>query len=218
MHTPVMEKFIDALTSCRKCPRLVEHRETYPDTYWRRPVPPNGNPRSKIVLVGLAPAGHGGNRTGRMFTGDRSANNLTYALHQVGLSNKPTSESRDDGLRLEVYLTSAVKCVPPGNKPTAEEIGRCLHYLEEEVKFLKEAKVYVALGGIAWNSLLEVFSRLGYSFPKQKFRHGAEVLLRGDRDVWLLASYHPSPRNMNTGRLTMEMLVDVLMRAKQLSA
>ncbi|QKR00648.1 uracil-DNA glycosylase [Metallosphaera tengchongensis] len=209
-----MESFVNRLVSCRKCHRLVQYRESFPQGYWRRPVPPNGDPFSRIALVGLAPAGHGGNRTGRMFTGDRSANNLTRALHDTGLANKPTSESRDDGLVLKVYITSAVKCAPPENRPTRQEIENCLEYLKEEITLLKNVRVYVALGKLAWDSLLDAFRGLGYVVPSAKFSHGAQVLING---VWVLGSYHPSPRNVNTGRLTNEMLVKVLERAKELA-
>ncbi|MEW9491458.1 MAG: uracil-DNA glycosylase [Candidatus Aramenus sulfurataquae] len=212
-----MNYFLSRLISCRLCPRLVEYRESFPQDYWRKPVPPNGDVMAKIVIVGLAPAARGGNRTGRMFTGDKSANNLTWALYEAGLANKPTSEHKDDGLLLKVYVTSAVKCVPPENKPTSEEIRNCNAFLVDEIRMLKKAKVFIALGRIAWDALLVAFKQLGYQVPKVSFAHGAEVLLRGEKDVWLLGSYHPSPRNVNTGKLSKEKLLQVILRAKELA-
>jgi uracil-DNA glycosylase family 4 len=212
--------FISKLISCQKCPRLVNYRNSFPENYWRKPVPPNGKFNAKIVIVGLAPAGHGGNRTGRMFTGDESANNLTKALYEVRLANQPFSESKDDGLELyDVYITSAVKCAPPENKPNASEINNCLSFLEEEIEMLKNAKVYIALGKIAWDSLLKAFKNLGYKIPSTvKFSHGNLVKIEKQdlSIIWLIGSYHPSPRNMKTGKLTMEMLIEILKMAKSL--
>ncbi|WP_240938832.1 uracil-DNA glycosylase [Metallosphaera hakonensis] len=210
--------FLSRLTSCTLCPRLVQYRQSFPEGYWRKPVPPNGDISSKIVVVGLAPAGHGGNRTGRMFTGDRSANNLMWALHKAGLANKATSVSRDDGLVVEVYITSAVKCAPPQNKPTREEIVNCSTFLAEEITMMTKARVYIALGKIAWDTLVENFSSLGFEVERERFHHGAEVKVKGKgKEMWLLGSYHPSPRNVNTGRMTLDMLYNVVERARKLA-
>lgn len=204
--------FLKRLITCNRCPRLVKYRSSFPPDYWRRPVPPNGDINSKIIIVGLAPAGRGGNRTGRMFTGDESANNLMKALYSVGLASQPYSVSKDDGLKLyNVYITSAVKCAPPENKPTAEEINNCLDFLKEEIMMAKNAKVFIALGQIAWNSLIKVFRELGYEVNREKFNHG-KVLKINNKDgkvIYIVGAYHPSPRNVKTKRLTIDMLVKI---------
>ncbi|WCM35570.1 uracil-DNA glycosylase [Sulfolobus acidocaldarius] len=213
------QNFLSSLLSCSKCPRLVQHRNSFPQNYWRKPVPPNGDLRSRIVIVGLAPAGNGGNRTGRVFTGDESSNNLTKALYDTGLANQPYSVSRDDGLKLnDVYITAVVKCVPPENKPTTGEIRNCMSYLEEETRMLTEAKVYVALGKVAWDSLINLFKSKGYELNgDRKFSHGKIVKLVKDGNiVYLIGSYHPSPRNVRTRRLTIEMLEEIFETAKSL--
>ncbi|AAK42843.1 uracil-DNA glycosylase [Saccharolobus solfataricus] len=214
-----MENFISRLIACDKCPRLTQYRKSFPDNYWKKPVPPNGQIDAEIVIVGLAPAGNGGNRTGRMFTGDESSNNLANALYAVGLSNQPFSVSKDDGLKLfNVYITSAVKCAPPQNKPNKDEIINCSVFLEEEVRILKNTKVYIALGKIAWDSLIYVFKKIGYNVPNVRFYHGALVkVVKPDMSIiWLVGSYHPSPRNMKTGRLTINMLIEIFNTAKML--
>jgi uracil-DNA glycosylase family 4 len=218
------------IIDCARCPRLVRFRSSVAgtrarfrgETYWSRPVPGYGDPDARIVVVGLAPAPHGGNRTGRVFTGDETANNLMSVLYEVGLANKPYSLHRDDGLELRgVYLTAAVKCAPPDNRPLALEIRNCLDYLVDELRALRSAVVYVALGSIAWGSLLKALS-LAFEageLPRSiAFSHGARVRARiGGYTRWLLASYHPSPRNMRTGLLTREMLLSVFMEAVRLA-
>ncbi|MEL9991182.1 MAG: uracil-DNA glycosylase [Thermoproteus sp.] len=208
-----MERLVAELIQCRRCPRLVEYRESVPplprfkgQIYWRRPVPPWGDPQARIMVVGLAPAAHGGNRTGRMFTGDSSAQFLFKALHAVGLSNNPYSISRDDGTKVRcVYITSAVKCAPPKNKPTAEEVDNCSYWLKAELEIVKPRAV-VALGRIAWEA---VFKAMDVRAPE--FAHGAFVDVGPMR---VFASYHPSPRNTNTGRLDLQSLIEVFEAAK----
>lgn len=200
------EDFLRRLTACRACPRLVEYRSSFPPGYWAKPVPPWGS--GPIMVVGLAPAAHGGNRTGRMFTGDRSSQNLFKALYEAGLASRPYSISRDDGVELYgVYITSAVKCAPPGNKPTAEEVKNCSRWLREEVEIVKP-RVVVALGRVAWRAVSEILG------VREEFRHGAVVEKDG---VYLVGAYHPSPRNINTGRIAVEELAEVFKLAKKLA-
>ncbi|HEY7703410.1 MAG TPA: uracil-DNA glycosylase [Acidimicrobiia bacterium] len=209
------------LVDCRDCPRLVAWREQTArekraafrdETYWGRPVPSFGEERALILLVGLAPAAHGGNRTGRMFTGDRSGDFLYRALHAAGLANQPDSIAIDDGLTLiGCRVTAAVRCAPPANKPTPAEIEQCSQWLLPELAI--ERRVVVALGAIAFRAVLRLAPRLGWLLPRPlpKFGHGAEVAV--DKGPRLLASYHPSQQNTFTGKLDQEMLVAVLRRA-----
>ncbi len=207
------------VVSCRRCPRLVEWRERVArekraayagETYWGRPVPGFGDPEARIVVFGLAPAAHGANRTGRFFTGDRSGDFLFAALYRAGLSDKAISRSRDDGLRLSgLWITAAVRCAPPQNKPTPEERDACLPYAARELGLL-DARVLVCLGAFAWDAALRLFGIR----PKPKFGHGAEVAAG---DLVLLGCYHPSQQNTFTGVLTPEMLDAVLLRAKELA-
>jgi uracil-DNA glycosylase family 4 len=202
---------------CRACPRLVAWREqvahdkraAYADeTYWGRPVPGFGDPEADIVVVGLAPAAHGANRTGRMFTGDRSGDWLFAAMHRAGLANQPTATHRDDGLVLtNAWVTSPVKCAPPANRPTAEERDRCGPFLADEIRLL-DPRVYLALGGFGWDA---VCRHVGWEGRKPRFGHGAEAVLADGRTV--LGSYHVSQQNTFTGRLTADMLDDVFARA-----
>lgn len=217
-----LQRLNDEVTACRRCARLVEWREEVArtkrasyadDEYWGRPVPSFGDPAARILIVGLAPGAHGANRTGRMFTGDRSGEWLFGALHRAGLANRPESAWRDDGLALtNAWLTAAVRCVPPANKPTSAERLACRPFLEREVRALGDLKAVVALGGFAWNAILRVLSVLGYAVPspKPKFGHGAEVEIG---DLTLIGSYHPSQQNTFTGRLTREMFDEVWGRA-----
>ncbi|MFP3297556.1 MAG: uracil-DNA glycosylase [Thermocladium sp.] len=203
---------LPGLTECRLCPRLVAYRENVKplprfsgEEYWRKPVPPWGE-AGGVMIIGLAPAAHGGNRTGRMFTGDRSAQFLFRALHDAGLASNPFSVSRNDGTRLRcAYVTSAVKCVPPGNKPLASEVSNCLRWLSIEFEMIKPRSV-VALGAIATNSISRVMG------VRVRFRHGDSLVVNG---VKLFMSYHPSPRNTNTGRLKLSDLVDILIQARK---
>jgi uracil-DNA glycosylase len=214
------------LVACRRCPRLVEWRErvgrekraAYRDEdYWAKPVPGFGDATARVVIVGLAPAAHGANRTGRMFTGDRSGEWLFRALHRIGFANQPTASHRDDGLVLrDVFVTSAVHCAPPKNVPTSDERARCLDWTVREVRSLPSVEVVVALGGLGYDAVLRMADPLGWGRPRPKprFGHGAEIPL-GDGPT-LLCSYHPSQQNTFTGRLTEEMFDSVFERAAAL--
>ncbi|MCY4110978.1 MAG: uracil-DNA glycosylase [Chloroflexi bacterium] len=216
----------ERIAACRRCPRLVAWRERTArekraayrsETYWGRPVPGFGDPAARLLIVGLAPAAHGGNRTGRVFTGDRSGNFLFGALHRAGLANQPTSTHRGDGLRLrDAFVSATVRCAPPANKPTTEERETCRIYLESELDLLADVRVMIALGGYAWSQVVRICRARGDTpSPRPaRFGHGAEVAL-GDRT--LLGSYHPSQQNTFTGRLTPDMLDAVLERAVALA-
>jgi len=197
---------------CRRCPRLTHHRERvarekvrrYRDVdYWGRPVPGFGDPAARLLVVGLAPAAHGGNRTGRVFTGDRSGDFLYRALHRAGFANQPTSTDRDDGLHLtDCYITAAVRCAPPENKPRPIELRRCRPFLLEEMALLRRVRVIVALGQIAHQACLQALEAGGICLPtpRPRFGHGQVAFLH--EGVVLLGSYHPSQQNTQTGRLT----------------
>lgn len=214
------------IVACRACPRLVRHRERVAATkvrryrdweYWGRPVPPFGDPAARLLVVGLAPAAHGGNRTGRIFTGDRSGDWLFAALHRFGFANQPTSTHRGDGLTLrDCYVTAAVRCAPPGNRPSRAELTRCRPYLVEELRLLDRVRVVVALGSIALAAYLEARRALGQAVPvpRPAFRHGAAHRLPGG--PVLITSYHPSQQNTLTGRLTRPMFDRVFARARRL--
>lgn len=215
------------VTTCRRCPRLVAWREevarvkraSFADwDYWGRPVPGFGPPDAAIGIVGLAPAAHGANRTGRMFTGDRSGDFLYAALHAVGLASQPTATSADDGLELfGVRITAPVKCAPPENKPTPEERDNCRPWLAEELALLAPTlKVIVVLGAFGWQALLPVLGAAGWRIPvpRPKFGHGVTVSLAGPAPLTLLGCYHVSQQNTFTGKLTPAMLEAVLTRAK----
>jgi uracil-DNA glycosylase len=220
-----LERLTAEIVGCRSCPRLVEWRERVArektvrfaeQTYWGRPVPGFGDPAAGILVVGLAPAAHGGNRTGRIFTGDRSGDFLFGSLHRVGLSNQPTSVSRDDGLRLSrVYLSAVNRCAPPDNKPTPAERDTCLPFLEREIAALVRLRVLVALGAFAWDGALRAVSALGHpTRPRPRFGHAAEASVG---PFVLLGSYHPSQQNTFTGKLTQPMLDAVFERAVELA-
>ncbi len=211
---------------CRRCPRLVEWRERVArekvarfrdQDYWGRAVPGFGDPEARILLLGLAPAANGGNRTGRVFTGDASGDFLWPALHAAGLANRSTSERRGDGLEaIDLWVTAPVKSAPPDNKPLPSERDNCFPYLVREVAALDRLRVVVALGGFAWASALRTFAALGAEIPRPqpRFGHGAEVRI----DRWtLLGSYHVSQQNTFTGRLTREMLDAIFRRATALA-
>jgi uracil-DNA glycosylase family 4 len=214
-----------AITDCRKCPRLVQYvqnvarvkRRAYRDwTYWGRPVPAFGDPKARLVIIGLAPAAHGANRTGRMFTGDRSGDFLYEQLYRAGFANQPNSKRADDGLILmDALISAAIRCAPPANKPLPEEIRNCLPYLEQELALVRPRAV-LALGGIALNAYLDLLKRQGLiasraAFP---FAHGASFPLPGDLPR-LFAAYHPSQQNTQTGRLTAAMFAKVLRKIRK---
>jgi uracil-DNA glycosylase len=218
------------ITSCTRCPRLVEWRErsaTDPprryrgEGYWARPLPGFGDPRARIVIVGLAPAAHGGNRTGRIFTGDRSGDWLFAALYRAGLANQPTSVSVDDGLRLRgAYINAVNRCPPPQNRPTTEERDNCLPYLVRELRLLRSGRVLVALGSFAWTGTLLALAQLEAEVPRPRprFGHGAEAEIVTGRRTWsLLGCFHPSQQNTFTGKLTEPMMDAVFGRARELA-
>ena len=216
----------DEIVVCRKCPRLVEWREQVAREkvarfvdwgYWGRPVPGYGDPKSQVLILGLAPAAHGGNRTGRIFTGDRSGDFLFASLHRTGFANQATSVSRDDGLELrDAYVAAVNRCAPPANKPSIEERDNCLPYLERELRLLPKLRVIVPLGQIAWDGALLALRANGHVVrPKPKFGHGAEATVG---PYVLLGSFHPSQQNTFTGKLTPEMLDQVFDRARALAA
>ncbi|MDA1128959.1 MAG: uracil-DNA glycosylase [Chloroflexi bacterium] len=225
-HRKQLTALTDEIVACRMCTRLVDWREkigaekraAYRDwDYWAKPVPSFGDTEASLVLLGLAPAAHGGNRTGRVFTGDASATFLTAAMHRAGLANQSTSEHRDDGLNLTgVYVCAAVRCVPPGDRPSPEEQSACLPYLVRELNLLPNLKVIMALGHIAFRATLQTLSEMAGERVRGKFIHG-EVYRFGPSLPMMVASYHPSPRNTNTGVLSMDALVKVLIQAKELS-
>jgi uracil-DNA glycosylase family 4 len=215
------------IEECCLCPRLrqhcsqiaVEKRRAYRDwDYWAKPVPSFGDPRAMILILGLAPGAHGSNRTGRMFTGDRSGDILYRVLHRAGLASQATSMSRDDGLKLSgIYITAAAHCAPPGNKPLPSELRNCRPYLERELDLLGNVRVVVALGKIAFDTYLDILKSRGaiQSRSKFPFGHNADFEV-GPGLPRLIASYHPSQQNTSTGKLTEQMLLDVFRKAKKL--
>lgn len=212
-----LESLRREITACRRCPRLVRWREKVAkdkkaayrgETYWGKPVPGWGDPKARVVVVGLAPGAHGANRTGRMFTGDESGRWLYRALWRAGWASQPESIGRDDGLHLrQVWITAPVRCVPPDNRPSPQERDRCGKFFAGELKLLTAARVYLALGGFGFEAVVRFFGLR----PKPKFGHGVEVALPGGR--WLLGSYHVSQQNTFTGRLTEVMLDRVMKQA-----
>ncbi len=213
-----LDEINELLINCRRCPRLVAWREEVARTkrrayrdweYWGRPIPGFGDPAARLLIVGLAPAAHGGNRTGRVFTGDSSGNFLYSALYRAGFANQPTSTDREDGLALvDTYIAAACRCAPPDNKPTREEMDACRPYLLSELRLLKNLRVIVALGAIGFETVLTAYRSLGYPIPRLKFGHAALYALEeaagtpGRSLPMILASYHPSQQNTQTGRLT----------------
>jgi uracil-DNA glycosylase len=214
----------EEVVSCRRCPRLVNYREKIAEekrrafrdwTYWGRPVPGFGDAAAELFILGLAPAAHGGNRTGRVFTGDRSGDFLYEALYKAGFANQPTSLHRDDGLVLKsAFVAAAVRCAPPANKPLPSELLNCRGYLERELALLKP-KVVLALGKIAWDAYLDILKSEGViaSRAKYVFAHGAVAKLPGDGPR-LVGVYHPSQQNTQTGKLTPEMYTKILRRIR----
>ena len=224
MPAATVESVNRRITQCRQCPRLVAWREEIAtvkraafqtESYWGRPVPAFGDPRARLIIVGLAPAAHGANRTGRMFTGDRSGEWLYGALFRAGFANQPESVSCKDGLELsDAYITAVVRCAPPQNKPTREERDRCVEYLIRELMLLASAHVILALGKFAWDGVILALGRMGHSVkPKPVFSHAAESEIG---PFLLLGSFHPSQQNTFTGRLTQKMFDSVFRRARKL--
>jgi uracil-DNA glycosylase len=219
--TETLQTLERRVTACRLCPRLVEWRERVArekraafakEDYWGRPIAGFGDPEARIYVLGLAPAAHGGNRTGRVFTGDRSGDWLFAAMHRAGLASQPTSIHRDDGLRLEgAFVAAAVRCAPPANRPLPEERDNCLPYAAQELELLVDVRVIVCLGAYAWDAACRL---LGVR-PKPRFGHGTEH--RANEGPTLLGSYHPSQQNTFTGKLTEPMLDDVFRRARELA-
>ena len=217
-----------AVTDCRDCPRLVAHRETvardkrlmYQDwEYWGRPVPGFGDPAARLVLLGLAPAAHGANRTGRMFTGDRSGDWVYGTLHRFGFASSPVSHYRDDGMSLsDAYITAAVRCAPPDNKPLPMERANCAPYLVRELELLKKARVVMALGKVAFDAYLGICAAHGALLPAPCPKFGHCLAYQLDGGITLLASYHPSQHNTLTGRLTHEMFDNVFATARRILA
>jgi len=225
MHPSTLTELNAQVVACRLCPRLVEWREeaaAHPPAryagqlYSARPLPGFGDPAARVLVVGLAPAAHGGNRTGRLFTGDRSGDFLFASLHRTGFANQAESISIEDGLTLSgAYIAAVVRCAPPDNKPTPAERGRCLPYLVGDIRMLKELRVVVALGGFAWDGALRALADLGHRvLPRPEFGHLAEARVG---PYTLLGSYHPSQQNTFTGRLTPPMLDAVMARARDIS-
>jgi uracil-DNA glycosylase family 4 len=214
------------IVSCRACPRLVEWRERVArekraafrdETYWGRPVPGFGDPVARVLIVGLAPAAHGGNRTGRVFTGDRSGDWLFGSLYRTGFANQPISVAATDGLELHgAYVAAAVRCAPPENKPTPAERDRCLPYLARELAVLESVRVIVALGGFAYDALARVLASIASPLPvpRPRFAHGVVV---PTARATVVGCYHPSQQNTFTGRVTEAMLDDVFTRARELA-
>ena len=215
----------DEIVSCRRCPRLVAWRELVArdkvarfrdEPYWGRPLPGFGDPDGRILIIGLAPAAHGGNRTGRVFTGDASGDFLWAALHRAGLADRPSSRRADDGLTLtDTYIAAAVRCAPPANKPTVRERDRCSPFLARELALLARVRVILALGGFGWVATLRALATVGHpTRPRPRFGHGAEAAVG---PYVLLGSYHPSQQNTFTGRLTASMFDAVVARAVALA-
>jgi len=220
-------KLNEEIVSCTRCPRLVEYREkiarekrrAYRDCdYWGKPVPGFGDPKARILILGLAPGAHGSNRTGRPFTGDASGNFMYPVLYETGFANQPTAISREDGLKLkDIYITAAARCAPPDNKPLPEELANCAEYLDREISGLQHVKVVVALGKIGFEAYLNRLKRNGQITNKAAyvFEHGAKYAMPDGKI--LLASYHPSNQNTQTGKLTRAMFLQIFKLAAQLA-
>jgi len=223
---PALSLLQQEVVACLRCPRLIEHcrrvafvkRRAYRDwEYWGKPVPSFGDPGAGLLIVGLAPAAHGANRTGRMFTGDRSGDFLYQALYETGFASQPVSASRDDGMRLHgAYITAVVRCAPPDNKPSPVEIRNCREYFERELDLLPNLRVVVALGRVAFDTYLAVLRDRGLIRSRSAFPFGHDKEYRtGPAQPLLISSYHPSQQNTSTGRLTRTMLRQVFLRARR---
>ena len=213
------------IVNCKKCPRLVKfvnkvstekRKQNINETYWGKPVPGFGNLDSKLAIIGLAPAAHGGTRTGRAFTGDKSGDFLFKSLYSVKLSNQDYSKKINDGLKLKsTYITNILKCVPPGDKPEKNELIKCSNYFIKELDYLKNLSVIVALGKVAFDNCLKIYKKKFKIFKKFEFKHGRKYLLPDNKI--LIASYHPSPRNVNTKVVTSRMINQLFRKAKKIA-
>ena len=213
------------IINCKKCPRLVKfihkisrikRKQNINEVYWGKPVPGFGKLNSKLAIIGLAPAAHGGTRTGRAFTGDKSGNFLFKSLYSVKISNQDFSENKDDGLRLKsTYITNILKCVPPGDKPMNEELIQCSNYFIKEIDYLKKIKVIVTLGKVAFDNCVKIYKKKFNINHKFEFKHGKKYLLPDNKI--LIACYHPSPRNVNTKVVTHAMINSLFKKAKKIS-
>ncbi|HWC17509.1 MAG TPA: uracil-DNA glycosylase [Terriglobales bacterium] len=222
-HLPSLNQ---ALVACTLCPRLVSYREeigrvkrrAYADwEYWAKPVPGFGDPNARVLILGLAPGAHGSNRTGRPFTGDGSGYFMYPVLHEVGFASQSLATSRDDGMRLmDAYITAAVRCAPPGNKPTPAEIANCSHFLDAELAALKHVKVVIGLGKIGFDAYLNHLRRRSTISTRAPYQFGHGVQYQMPNGVMLLGTYHPSMQNTNTGKLTKEMFLKIFKRARSL--
>ena len=219
-----LSSFYNELIKCTKCPRIVEFREKvakekrkqYRDwTYWGKPIPGFGNVEANLLILGLAPAAHGGNRTGRVFTGDKSADFLVSCLHKVGITNQPNSDYLTDGLQMNnAFMTPVLKCVPPFDKPTAEELKNCSHFFEEEISVLSKIKIILGLGKIGFEAYLRhVRQDFSLKLKDYPFGHDKKYLLPNGKLLW--GCYHPSPRNVNTGRVNSSMMIKLLNKVKE---
>ena len=213
------------IINCKKCPRLVEYvkkvsttkrRQNLNEIYWGKPVPGFGNLNSKLAIIGLAPAAHGGTRTGRAFTGDKSGDFLFKCLYEAGISNNPFSRNINDDLKLKLtYITNFLKCVPPEDKPLSNELSNCSNYFDEEILSLRKLKVIVTLGKVAFDNCIKIFKNKFKINNKFIFKHGSVQYL--SKDILIIPSYHPSPRNVNTKLLSEKMMISLLLKAKKLS-
>ena len=219
-----MAKLYSSMIRCESCPRIVDFRtqvaqakrKQFMDwTYWGKPIPGYGDPNGELLLVGLAPAAHGGNRTARVFTGDKSADFLVHCLHKEGIANQSNSDALDDGLELNnAFMTPVLKCVPPQDKPTAEELRNCAPYFSEEMSILKNVKVILALGKIGFDGCLKYFRKdFDIKLKDYPFGHNRHYVLPNGKILW--GCYHPSPRNVNTGRMNVEMMTSLLRQIKR---
>jgi len=224
MSKSALQILAEEVVACSDCPRLVAHRRNMAEVkrrayqaweYWGKPVPPFGDPHARLLIIGLAPAAHGGNRTGRMFTGDRSGDFLYRALYETGFASQPESHARCDAQNLTVaYITAAVRCAPPDNKPTPEEFQTCRRYLERELALLKNLKCVMALGKLAFDTYLSILCDRSIIRSRAAYTFGHNVQYKIPGAVVLVASYHPSQQNTSTGKLTAEMLREVFEHAR----
>ncbi len=216
------EKLENLIVGCKKCTRLVNFRKKiakekrkqyFNENYWGKPITGFGDPKARILFVGLAPAAHGGNRTGRVFTGDRSSDFLYKCLYKAKLSNQPNSDHINDGLKLrDIFITTALKCVPPGDKPTKKELNTCFKYFNKEIEYLENLKIVVALGKIAFDACIQFYKKHYRIDSNIKFGHSKFFKL--PNNILLVGSYHPSPRNVNTGRINVNKMTNLFIKVK----